>query len=179
MVAVGLLLCVIALHNFQSNYIFLFLMLYLIYIATFSYKIRFIENDSVIFYRLLGNRQIKLCNIIRVTKGTHKNRVHFENSAINISHLIDNVDTLTNLIEKSVHSGKTIITEAKIEDFSIREDASSSDLVKIAVRVLIFAIITSVIGIIFSLEWQRIYLISRPYLTIHLKGIELKPRPTS
>ena len=65
-----------------------------------------------------------------------------------------------------VGNSTATITEAKIEDFYIREDASSSDLVKIAVRVLIFAIITSVIGIIFSLEWQRIYLIIHSVINI-------------
>jgi|GEM_PF-4068307 len=154
-VAAGLAFFVFGIYNFPNDYIFLFLIFYLFYIANFPYKIQFIENNFIIVHRLIGKKQIKLRDIINVTRGTHKTTIYYNNKAINISHLIDRVDTLANLVENSIRPEKSIAPESEIEDLTIREDASSSDLIKAAVRVLIIAIITSVLGVIYFIKMAK------------------------
>ena len=125
-------------------------------IAQKPYKVLFIEKEYIVIYRLIGKKRIELRNIQKVTKGTHQNAIIHSGGVIRLGHLIDRVDALTDLIEKSLEPTKSNESELKKLPPTLRSiNPSSFELVKIAVIVSIIAIILSVIGVIFFLNLSK------------------------
>jgi hypothetical protein len=151
-----LLLFAGAFYLFQTHFYLIVGIFAFLIIAQKPYKVLFIEEEYIEIYRLLGKKRIELRNIQMVTKGTHQNAIIHSGGVIRLGHLIDRVDTLTNLIEKSIVPTEVNKIESQKSPSVMRsENPSSFELVKMAVIFSIVAIILTVFGVIFFLNLAK------------------------
>ena len=144
------------LYFFPNKFYFFFLLCILFFIANKPYKVRFEEHQFIEIHRLIGKKKIKFHDIKKVTKGTHRNAIIFEGGVIYLGHLIERVDTLTDLIKNSIQRHEVSeISSAQIGEVTKSTEPSSYALIMIAIRVTIAAIILSAIGVWFFIKFVK------------------------
>ena len=75
----------------------------IIWIGT-PYRIDCDHKDSIIVHRIIGKKQIKFKDIKNVTKGNFRDKVEIKDGCIYLTHLISNLDQLTNEIVKTINT---------------------------------------------------------------------------
>ena len=122
-----------------------------IYYLKTPYKVE-IEGDTYKIFLLLGKQKIQSDDVRKIKLGVFHNRVDFAEEYIYLSHFLTNVSSLTSKFAQTTGTQKS---DQSRWDANANKNDSPSFWVYRAIILLVFSILSSVLGVLYLIKYVK------------------------